>query len=137
MDKTARAAFPYILFAATFVLLSLLFAATGDQPHLPHISNWLAYLVVVPISLLAALRVGELTYRALFVTACILYIATYLAISGLLKRIAMQSDGRVNGLQLIDMAGWQPFVFSFAATVGAPLLGLFVLRHFRGTHVVG
>ena len=136
MNMAKCAAFPYILFAAAFVVLDVLFAAATYHLHVQTTIYWLAYLVAASISLLVALRFGRINYRSLFTTTCVLSIAMVLVILGLLESIARQTPGgHVDVSHFFYMLGWRPIALSLSESIGAPLLALFFIRRLRPAHV--
>ncbi len=135
MELVMRVAFPYILFAVAFLVLSLLYSAASDHAQVSIVTNWLASLVAAAISLLLALRLGRIGYRGLFVATCVLFIAVEVAIFAVLELIAQKTPSHHFALsdmvQVAHTLGWIHLATSLAGLLGAPLLALFLIRRAR------
>ena len=147
VDLTERAAFPYVLYAVTYMVFGMLYAVATDHMHAPMTLDWLSYragsLVTAALSLLFALRFGRISYRGLLATTCVLFIAVELAIFALLELIAEQTPGhRVAVLDMVHLVhtwGWHLTVTFLASSltdlVAVPLLALFFIRRLRPARV--
>ena len=134
---TRQAAFPYVLFAVTYFVLGLLFAAATDHLHVPMAHHMvmarLVALALAAIGLLTAFRFGRVTYRGLLITTCVMFLALALSIFVLLGQ-------HVDLQQLIATLGARAMLVSFGSSVadciGAPLLALFFMRRLNRRHAI-
>lgn len=134
-----RVAFPYFLFSMAFVVLGMLYAAASDHAQVSIVVNWLASLVTAAISLLLAFRLGRISYRGLFATTCVLFIAIEFAIFALLELIAQRTPSHhfamSDMVQVARSLGWIHLATSSAGVLGAPLLALFFIQRARAALV--